>query len=144
MTDEPDSTDLGTTALPDASPATVVRSEEHLRVGVRTQVRERVMVRKRTVTEEVTRTVTVAREVLDIEHLPVDAADQATLRSADAPDPVELDIVLHEERIVVTTEVVPVERVRVRVHKITEQVDVADVLRREHVEILPATPADTA
>lgn len=121
-----------------AEAAVVVRAEEQLRVSTVTRVRERVRLRKRVVTEEVTRTITVAREILDIQHLPADPSREVSAAAAGLPGPVELDLVLHEERVVVTTEVVPVERVRVRVHQITEQIEVAEVLRREQVDVAPA------
>lgn len=113
----------------------VVRTEEQLRVGTSTRVRERVRLRKRVVSEEVTRTVTVAREVLDVEHVPADPSDPWDHPGSE-PAATDLEIVLHEERVTVTTVVVPVERVRVRVDRVTEQVAIAEVLRREEVEVL--------
>jgi stress response protein YsnF len=43
--------------------------------------------------------------------------------------------VLHAERPVVTTEVVPVERVRLSTELVTEQVQVRDTVRREQVSL---------
>jgi uncharacterized protein (TIGR02271 family) len=117
----------------------VVRSEEQLRVGTSTRVRERVRLRKRVVSEEVTRTVTVAREVLDVERLPADATEPWEYGGNGLAPAADLDIVLHEERVTVTTVVVPVERVRVRVERITDQVAVAEVLRREEIDVVTDT-----
>ena len=125
---------------PHRAAAEVIRAEEQLRLGTVSRVRERVAVRKRVVTEEVSRTVAVAREVLEIDRTPADPSEQPTPVGKALPEPVEIDIVLHEERVVVTTEVVPVERVRVRVHRLTEQVEVTEVLRRERVEVDPVAP----
>ena len=131
-------------ALPHTSAAEVIRAEEQLRIATVTRVRERVSVRKRVVTEDVVRTVTVAREVLEVERVPADSADVATPSMPDSlPEPTDFEIVLHEERVVVTTEIVPVERVRVRVHRLTEQVEVTEVLRREQIAIAPTTPTTT-
>ena len=129
--------------------AEVVRSEEQLRVRTRTEVTGRVLVRKRVVSEEVTRTVTLRREELVVEELP--AGDQpgttaagtgtgtGTLADTAAE---EIELVLHEERVVVTS--VPVERVRVRVHRVAEEVAVSEVLRRERIafDVVPTATTE--
>ncbi|HZA04316.1 MAG TPA: DUF2382 domain-containing protein, partial [Propionibacteriaceae bacterium] len=51
--------------------------------------------------------------------------------SAFAPE--EFEFVLHEERPVITTEVVPVERVRLRKEVVTDYVEVGDQLRKEQI-----------
>lgn len=116
------------------SPVDVVRSEEQLRVSTVSVPKELVRFGKIIVTEERTVTVTVRREELRIIREPIEASmDTATpggqLSAAD------LDIVLHEERIITTTEVVPVERVRVRVTEVTEDLPVTDTVRKERVDL---------
>ena len=122
-------------------PSSIVRSEERLRVGTRTAVTGRVRVRKVVTSHEVTQTVTVRREELVVEELPVTGEPvEGTAAGGDR----ELELVLHEERLVVTT--VPVERVRVRVERVGEDVTVSEVLRREQVgfDVVPSTPPGTA
>src|SRR3712207_5980662 len=114
----------------------MTRSEEQLRVRTE-QEAERVRLRKHVVTEYRQITVPVRREVLKVEQGPADTvsgpadAIPANAAAADpgAADPprtgraenVEREIVLHEERPVVHTETVPVERVRLGKETVTEQ-----------------------
>jgi stress response protein YsnF len=137
-TTDPQDLERGTSPGPTTS-AEVVRSEERLRVSTRTEVTGRVRVRKQVTSEEVTQTVTLRREELSVEELPPsgdgvgDGVDLGT-----APAGMEdFEIILHEERLVVVT--VPVERVRVRVHRSTDEVAVSEVLRREQIafDIVP-------
>jgi uncharacterized protein (TIGR02271 family) len=123
--------------------AEVVLSEEQLRVSTRTEVIGRVRVRKQVTSEEVTQTVTLRREELSVEDLPLDGTvgreGAGGLDAATAGDE-EFEVVLHEERLVVVT--VPVERVRVRVHRVTEEVAVSEVVRRERIglDVSPSAP----
>ena len=124
--------------------AEVVLSAEQLRVSTRTEVIGRVRVRKQVTSEEVTQTVTLRREELSVEDLPLDGsagADDGVALSASAGGDEEFEVVLHEERVVVVT--VPVERVRVRVHRVTEEVAVSEVVRRERIslDVVPSAPA---
>jgi len=112
--------------------AEVVRSEEELVVGTRVVARERVRFVKRVVTETVTRTVERRREELHVEHLPLDGAEVV---EGGVSEGEVADIVLHEEEVVVTTRIVPRERVRVRKVLVREERPVADTLRREEVEV---------
>lgn len=121
------------TARPDGGgPAEIVRSEEQLRVGTRTEVTGRVRVRKVVTSREVTQTFTLRREELVVEHLPAEggAAETAPLPDAAADD---LELVLHEEQLVVVS--VPVERVRVHVDRVVEDTTVADDVRREKIAL---------
>src|SRR4051794_34932918 len=133
-TSGPAGTDRGPTAG-------VVRSEEQLRVSTRTEATGRVRIRKTVTSQEVTRSVTLRREELSVEELPVEADTDDNGRVADDGEGWEIELVLHEERLVVTT--VPVERVRVRVHRVTDEVEVAEVLRRERIAFDVAPPAGT-
>lgn len=126
----------------DRGPVEVVRSEERLRVRMERLPRG-VRVRKRVVTETRQITVQVRREEIEFE--PVGAAEAGAAGGYGTaggggdwqPD---LEIVLHEERPVVTMDVVPVERVRVGRRVVTEQRAVEEELRREVVEVEGATP----
>jgi len=127
---------------PTMSDAAMTRSEEQLRVGLQARPVTRAVLRKYIVTEEVTRTFTVRREEVRVEQIPVTDADLAA--SAPAPfQPEEYEVVLHEERPMISMAVVPVERVRLRKEVITDYVAVGDQLRKEQIDLdmdRPQTP----
>lgn len=126
----------------DGESVSVVRHEERLRTDVERVPVERVRLVKVVVTEQVTRTVEVRREELRVERLPFQASDgtaspgvgtQPPEEVRSVPEPIEL--VLHEEEVVLTTRVVPRERVRVWVDDLQEQRVVTAELGREQVEV---------
>jgi len=131
-------------AVPARDAAEVVRSEERLEVTTHTQVVGRVRVAKRVVTEERVITVSVRREELIVEELPVDPDHVhdglVTERSGAGSDgtrtvaPV-VDMWLSEEQVEVVTRTVPRERVRVFVDSETDFVDVAGTVAKEVVEV---------
>lgn len=121
-------------APPDGEPGWMVRHEERLRVLTDTVVTGRVRVRKYLVTEEQTFTMELTHEEIHIDHEEVPPADRAGLPAEVSAVPLGeqvLELVLHEERAVVTKEVVPVERVRVVRSVVTEPEVVRGVVRRE-------------
>ena len=101
------------------------------------QLATKVRLRKHIVTEYVTTTVPVRREELRIEHVALDEADaeQVTAASDTEQADTEHEIILYAERPVVTTETVPVERVRVGKKTVTEQQTVGGEVRKEHLEL---------
>ncbi len=118
----------------------VVRSEEQLRTAVVRQPVERVRVHRDVVVEQVTRTFEVRREVLRIEREPVHrgsgAAPQVGLELGSASGaPRVVEVVLREERPVLSLEVVPVERVRLAVVAEHDVVRVEEDVLVERVEI---------
>ncbi|RPE77629.1 MULTISPECIES: YsnF/AvaK domain-containing protein [unclassified Frondihabitans] len=119
---------------PDLNTVDVVRSEEQLRVSTVSVPKERIRFEKVIVTEEKTVTVTVRREELRIIREPVEAGTDMAVPDGQV-SAADLDIVLHEERIITTTEVVPVERVRVRVTQVTKDLPVTDTVRKERIDL---------
>ncbi|WP_051515875.1 PRC-barrel domain-containing protein [Candidatus Blastococcus massiliensis] len=123
----------------------MVRSEEQLRVRTESVAQRRVRVVRYVVTEEVQVTVPVRREEIRIEELPLDAdpeddgVDGESLvdgaRTAAVGSGLPDEIVLHAERPVVTVEVVPVERVRLRTELVTGQESVSGTVQREQVAV---------
>jgi stress response protein YsnF len=115
----------------------VTRSEEELRVGVRTRLR-RLRVRRYVVTEYVTRTIPVRREKVRLEEV---RSDQVMEGGADAWEPPgaagepELEVVLRREEPVIGVRAVPVERVRLVRRVVTDQRTVTGELRKEQVEV---------
>lgn len=144
----------------------LTRSEEQLHVGTQRVVKSRMRLQKFTVTEMKTITVPVTHEEVRLVEVPVGEhelsdgsqnpetdADRASGRhrsDATEPDTEPREMILTEERVVVTTERVPVERVRLATDVVTEQQEVTEDLRREHIELTqepsgssPERPAPT-
>ncbi len=122
---------------PPTTDGAMTRSEEQLRVATERYAAKRVRVVKYVVTEEVQVTVPIRREEIRIEEIPLDDGAPATAGALDAAGTGGLPetIVLHTERPVVGTEVVPVERVRLRTEWVQEHVQVRDQVRRERVDV---------
>jgi stress response protein YsnF len=122
----------------------MTRSEEQLRVGTERVATTRARLVKYVVTEEVTLTVPIRREEIRVEQVPVDAPDPVPGESL-APDAgpgdrgaasgLPEEIVLHAERPVVSVQVVPVERVRLRTDVVTEHEQVTEQVQREQIVV---------
>jgi len=111
--------------------AEVVLSAERVEVGTRRTPRERVRVRREVVTEQVSVVVTVRREVLRVEREPLAGAEEDDgARAPTGPGP-SLELVLSEERPVVSLEVVPYERVSVGVRAVAGETRVDTSRSRE-------------
>jgi uncharacterized protein (TIGR02271 family) len=98
-------------------------------------------VRKHVVTEHEERTVPIQREELRVEREPI-ARDAEAEDAGIAED--EQVVELHEERPVVSKEVVPKERVRVSKAVVTGHEQVAEPVRRERIEIDEPDPDPSA
>jgi stress response protein YsnF len=138
--------DDDTIAVPPSDGA-MTRSEEQLRVGTERVATTRARLVKYVVTEDVQITVPIRREEIRVEQVPVDAEDgdwageslevpagtpaAATTASGGLPD----EIILHTERPVVTVEVVPVERVRLRTELVQGQETVTEQVQREQIAV---------
>jgi stress response protein YsnF len=100
---------------------------------------------KYVVTEEVQITVPIRREEIRVEEVPVGSPDPGpgeslvTDAAAPAADGLPDEIVLHTERPVVTVEVVPTERVRLRTELVEGQETVTGQVQREQV-VVEQTP----
>lgn len=112
----------------------MTRSEERLDVDTQTQEAGRARLRKYVVTENVTETVPVRKEkaVLETEPITSDNYDEAT----GGPDlsEEEHEVVLKEERPVVSKTTEPVERVRLGTEETTGQETVSEEVRKEQIE----------
>jgi stress response protein YsnF len=132
----------------------MTRSEEKLRVGTERVATTRARLVKYVVTEEVQITVPIRREEIRVEEVPLDAPDlgpgESLVEHGDdvlgrggdhgtaggLPD----EIVLHTERPVVSVEVVPVERVRLRTETVQGQEQVTERVQREQI-VVDETPS---
>ncbi|MET9958105.1 PRC and DUF2382 domain-containing protein [Streptomyces sp. NPDC006326] len=118
----------------DASGDAMTRSEEQMHVGTERQEVGRARLRKYVVTEEVPKTVPVRHQEVRIEREPVtDANRDAAMAGPDIAE-AEHEVTLHEERPVVETEAVPVERVRLTTEEQTDEETVTGEVRKEKIE----------
>lgn len=129
-----------TPRTPTADDGAMTRSEERLRVGTERVAATRARLVKYVVTENVTITVPIRREEIRVEQVPIDAVDEVggdflvpTESTGAAGLPAE--IILHTERPVVTVEVVPVERVRLRTEVVQDTETVTEQVQREQIAV---------
>jgi stress response protein YsnF len=109
----------------------VTRSEEEMHVRVERQTTGRARLHKYVDVEEVEETVPIRREEVRLVREPITEADGT--RAGDISE-AEREVTLHEDKAVIETEVVPKERVRMRVEEHTEQQTVHGRVRRERIE----------
>jgi stress response protein YsnF len=121
----------------------MTRSEEQLAVSTEQVATTRARLVKHVVTEEVQITVPVRREEIRLEQVPVDAPDDLDRGESLVTDQAERtataglpdEIILHTERPVVTVEVVPTERVRLRTEVVQGQETVTGQVQRERIVV---------
>jgi stress response protein YsnF len=145
-------------AVPSPSDGGMTRSEEQLRVGTERVATTRARLVKYVVTEDVQITVPIRREEIRVEQVPVDAEEgdwageslEVPAGTAGAAAPVSGglpdEIILHTERPVVSVEVVPVERVRLRTELVQGQETVTEQVQREQIAVdrTPSTGAGSS
>jgi uncharacterized protein (TIGR02271 family) len=124
--------DYDTTA-PTGSAEAATGSEKRPDVGTEQPATGRARLRKYVTTETVTGTVPVQREEVRIEREPITEENRdEVLNRADKDD--QGDVILHEERIVVTKETVPVERIHIGTETVTDEVTINEEVRKEHLD----------
>lgn len=132
------------TAATGGTDGAMTRSEEQLRVSTEQVVTRRVRLVKYVVTEEVQISVPIRREEIRLEEIPLGAGDAAG--GFDAGESLVADdttagsglpgeIILHTERPLVSVEVVPTERVRLRTELVEGQETVTEQIQREQVVV---------
>ena len=112
----------------------MTRSEEEIRVGIATEQTGKVRLRKYVVTENVHQTVPVSHEEVRVEREPITEANRDAAMSGPEISEDEYEVTLHEERLVVAKETVPVERVRLAKERHTEEETVSGEIRKEHIQ----------
>ena len=112
----------------------MTRSEERLVAGTRTEQTGKARLRKYVVTEQQQVDVPVTREEARLEREPI--TDANIDRALDGPtiSEEEHELTLHADRPVVTTEAVPVERVRLGTETVADQETVSGEVRKEQIE----------
>ncbi|REE99704.1 DUF2382 domain-containing protein [Thermomonospora umbrina] len=113
----------------------MTRSEERLRVGKETRESGRARLHKYVVTEQQQTTVPVSHEEVRLEREPITDQNRDAATSGPSISEADHEIVLHEERAVVSKETVPIERVRATKETVTEQQTVSDEVRKERIEL---------
>lgn len=139
--------DRGTAGYDTSGPTTddaMTRSEEHLNVGTQRVEAGRARLRKYVVTEQQTVTVPVSHEEVRIEREPITDANRGEAVDGPAISEEEHEVILHAEQPVVTTEAVPVERVRIGTETVTENQTVSGDVRKEQIEVEDGTDANAA
>jgi len=112
----------------------MTRSEERLNVGTERVQTGRARLRKYIVTENQTVTVPVEREEVRLEREPITDKNVGAAMDGPALSEEEHEVTLSEERPVVDTETVPVERVRLGTETVTEQETVNKQVRKEQID----------
>jgi uncharacterized protein (TIGR02271 family) len=113
----------------------MTRSEERVRTGTQMQEAGRARLRKYVVTDQQQVTVPVTREEVRVEREPITDANRDQALDGPALSEEEHEIVLNEERPVVTTEAVPVERVRLGKDQVQDEQTVNVDVRKEQIEM---------
>ncbi|WP_420713941.1 YsnF/AvaK domain-containing protein [Arthrobacter sp. H14-L1] len=91
--------------------------------------------RKYVVTENVTKTVPVQREEIRLKRVPITGEDaEPAAGSAEIGEGVQ-EVVLHEERLVVEKEPVPVENVCLGQETVTKEHTLNEKVRKEQVDV---------
>ncbi len=121
------------TSGPDTDDA-MTRSEEQVRVGTQKVDTGKARLRKYVVSEEVTKTVPVRHEEVHVEREPITDTNRDKAMAGKEISEEEHEVVLDEERVVVDKETVPVERVRMDTETVTDQQEVTEEVRKEHIE----------
>lgn len=112
----------------------MTRSEERLNVGTERQQAGTARLRKYVVTEHEQVTVPVQREQVRVEREPITDANIGKAMDGPAISEEEHEVTLHEERPVVDTEAVPVERVRLGKETVSDTETVGGQVRKERIE----------
>jgi uncharacterized protein (TIGR02271 family) len=139
-------TDRGQEGYDTSGPTTddaMTRSEERLHVGTEKVESGRARLVKHVVTEQQTVTVPVTHEEVRLEREPITDANRADATSGPDISEEEHEVVLTEERVVVSKETVPVERVRVGTETVTEQQNVTEDVRKENIELVNGNSTGT-
>ncbi len=120
----------------------MTRSAEHLRAGTERVEAGRARLRKYVTTVQQTVTVPVEREAVRVEREPITDANRDAALDGPHISEEEHEVVLTEERAVVTKEAVPVERVSLGKETVTDEKSVTEEVRKEHIDVDAGTEVD--
>jgi uncharacterized protein (TIGR02271 family) len=133
-----DSTDPDFSAGHDTSgpntDSAMTRSEERLRVDKEQTQRGTARLHKYVVTEQQSVTVPVSHEEVRVEREPITDANRDEALSGPDISEEDHEMTLDEERVVVSKETTPVERVRLDKETVTEDQQVSEEVRKEQID----------
>jgi uncharacterized protein (TIGR02271 family) len=113
----------------------MLRFEERLHIGTERMESGRARLRKQISTEQVRQTVPLMHQEVRIEREPIRPEDAAAMAGEESLSEAESEVTLYAERTVVSKQNVPVERVRMRIEEVTEQVTVTEEVRSERIDL---------
>ena len=113
----------------------MTRSEEKLHVGTEKHEVGRARLKKYIVTEQVHTTVPVQKEVVNLVREPITQENRDKAMDGPELSEEEHEVVLNEERVVVSKETVPVERVKLAKDVVTEETPVDETIRKEQIDV---------
>ena len=113
----------------------MTRFEERLHIGTERTEAGHARLRKQVSTEQVRQTVPLTHQEVRIEREPIRPEEAAAMTSEDTMSEAESEVTLYAERTVVSKHNVPVERVRMRVEDVTEEVVVTEEVRTERIDL---------
>ena len=118
------------------APVEMVRWREDLQVTAAPQERTvgTVRVRKYVTVEDFTGTIPIEYETVQVIREPVTAQEAALLAPADIAELTQ-EVELHTQEALVTRRMVPIERVRLQISRVTGEATINDTLRSEHFEV---------
>ena len=118
----------------------MTRSEERVHVDKTTEESGRARLKKYVVTEDVQMTVPVAREKIVLEREPITDENRGAAMDGPAISEEEHEVVLNRERVVVSKETVPTERVRLGKRSVEERQEVSEQVRKEKIDLIEDDP----
>ncbi len=113
----------------------MTRSEERLHISTERRESGHARLRKYVVTEETDQVVPLRHEEVRVEREPITDANRDAATSRPPFTESEYEVTLHEDRPVIRTETVPVERVRLDTVERTDEEHVRGQVRKERIEV---------
>ncbi len=119
------------------SQASMIRSEERLRITNQRVPVGKAVLRKVIVVEQRTITIEVAHEEVRLDYVPLtdEHGDVAAALHLALPE-----LVMHEEQVVITKRIVPTERVRPRIVAVPGEYELTEDLRHDEIELARSIP----
>ena len=112
----------------------LIRSEEQLNVNKERVATGEARLRKYVVTDTETVEVPVEREEVRVERTPINAEDAKNYNGAISGDSEEASVTLHEERVDVNKEAVPVEKINLKKDTVRDTETHTEELRKEQID----------
>ena len=112
----------------------LIRSEEQLNVNKERVATGEARLRKYVVTDTETVEVPVEREEVRVERTPINAEDAKNYNGAISGDSEEASVTLHEERVNVNKETVPVEKINLKKDTVRDTETHTEELRKEQID----------